>query len=349
MPIYDVAIIGGGLWGEISAVLLSRKGYSVVLCEARDKLGGKHRVDDILGVSLPFGFAYNLVTEDQIQLIAEKAPWIHLSDIPPLSYEQKKWSEAHEQQLTEEQKIFFVRHYSFPKRGIQHLIQTYLGHPNIKIHLSEPVLECFVAPSGLVETVGRKFSARAYVMAISYSSLERLLEMHINQGLVRKWRQRKLMSCLKIDFILKSAVSDFKNLLFDLENNGIGLFTSNRDESLIPSPKQLSQWLYFLSEKEVQDKDEMIKKVRAAKRKLKKMFPNFFEMSEWERIGVAIDFLPYRGEPQISKNRSLCPNLKNVFWTDAEFSSYEPLFRHQWFDELLLEVERVESYLKSFS
>lgn len=289
MPTYDVAIIGGGLWGEISAVLLSRKGYSVLLCEARDKLGGKCRIDKIHGVSIP---------------------------------------------------------YFFPCLGIQNVIQTYLDRPNVKVHLSEPILECQVTPSDLVETVGRKFSARAYLMAIAYPSLRSLLGAHIHQGLATKLRQREMMSCLKIDFILKSAISDFKNLIFDLENNGIGLFTSNVDRSFIPSPKQLSQWLYFLSEKEVHDKDEMIKKVRVAKRKLKKMFPDFFEITEWERIGVAVDFLPYKREPL---HRAKWTNLKNVFWTDVELSFYDPACRHQWFDELALEIERVENYLKSSS
>jgi monoamine oxidase len=38
---YDVVVVGGGFAGATAARDLSRKGYSVVLLEGRDRLGGR--------------------------------------------------------------------------------------------------------------------------------------------------------------------------------------------------------------------------------------------------------------------------------------------------------------------
>lgn len=345
MSAYDVAIVGGGLSGEISALLLAQRGYSVALCEAEEKLGGRCRTDQVRGFSLPFGFAYNLLTEEQAGLLTSNtAPWIYFSDIPPLSYEHKSWIEIPIERLTAEQKSFFVRHYAFPKNGVQNLIQAHLKHPKIEIHLSEPILECPTERGHLIELVGKseRFRARAILMALPFSSLSRLLGGEIKQGWVRKWKQHKMISCLRLDFVLKSKVSDFKNLIFNLENNGVGLFTSNLDDSFALNSEQISQWLYFLSEDEVHDKEEIAKKMRAAKRFIKKAFPDFFDKTTWERVGIMVDFLPRKVE---SFEMQDWTNLKNVFWARGGFSGD---YRNRWFDDLLKEAGKMEEYL-SFS
>lgn len=351
MSTYDVAIVGGGLSGEVSAILLAQRGYSVALCEAEENLGGRCRTDQIRGFSLPFGFAYNLLTEEQAGLLTSSseraAQWIYFSDIPPLSYEHKGWIEIPIERLTAEQKSFFVRHYAFPENGVQNLIQAHLKDPKIEIHLSEPILECSTERGHLIELVGksRRFRARAILMALPFSSLSRLLAAQIKQAWARKWKQYKMMSCLRLDFVLKSMVSDFKNLIFNLENNGVGLFTSNLpglDDSFALNPEQISQWLYFLDEDEVRDKEEIAKKMRAAKRFIKKVFPDFFDKTTWERIGIVVDFLPQKMEPFQTQDWT---NLKNVFWARGGLSGAD--CRHRWFDDLLKEVGKVEEYLKS--
>ncbi|MEK7790551.1 MAG: FAD-dependent oxidoreductase, partial [Deltaproteobacteria bacterium] len=342
--------------GEVSAVLLAQRGYSVALCEAEARLGGRCHTDQVRGFSLPFGFAYNLLTEEQAGLLTSSsergAQWIYFSDIPPISYEHKGWIEIPKERLTTEQKSFFVRHYAFPKDGVQNLIQAYLKHPKIEIHLSEPVLECFIGGGGgrerehVIELVGKsgRFRARAILMALPFSSLSRLLGAQIKQAWARKLKQYRMISCLRLDFVLKSKVSDFKNLIFNLENNGVGLFTSNLDDSFALNSEQISQWLYFLDENEVHDKEEIAKKMRAAKRFIKKAFPDFFDKTTWERIGIMVDFLPQKVEPFQTQEWT---NLKNVFWARGGLSAADG--RHQWFDELLKEVGKTEEYLNSFS
>lgn len=57
---FDVAVIGAGFAGVVAARDLSTRGYSVVLLEARDRVGGRTYVDKAFGgtIDLEFGGAY---------------------------------------------------------------------------------------------------------------------------------------------------------------------------------------------------------------------------------------------------------------------------------------------------
>lgn len=55
---YDVAVIGGGFAGVIAARDLSVKGHSVVLIEARDRVGGRTWTGPGLGRQLEYGGTY---------------------------------------------------------------------------------------------------------------------------------------------------------------------------------------------------------------------------------------------------------------------------------------------------
>lgn len=56
---YDVAVVGAGMAGIIAARDLSQKGYSVVLVEAKDQIGGRTRVErHFQGLNLEMGGGY---------------------------------------------------------------------------------------------------------------------------------------------------------------------------------------------------------------------------------------------------------------------------------------------------
>ncbi|MDT7642762.1 MAG: hypothetical protein QOC67_6063, partial [Pseudonocardiales bacterium] len=52
---YDVVIVGAGFAGLTAARELSRRGYSVLQLEARDRIGGRTWTDDRFGRELEMG------------------------------------------------------------------------------------------------------------------------------------------------------------------------------------------------------------------------------------------------------------------------------------------------------
>src|SRR5258706_6930866 len=55
---YDVVVIGAGLSGLTAAKELRRLGYSVLILEANDRIGGRGYTADISGVPIDYGGAW---------------------------------------------------------------------------------------------------------------------------------------------------------------------------------------------------------------------------------------------------------------------------------------------------
>ncbi len=53
---YDIAIVGAGLAGLAAAVECERKGFSVLLLESTDRVGGRIKTDEVEGFKLDHGF-----------------------------------------------------------------------------------------------------------------------------------------------------------------------------------------------------------------------------------------------------------------------------------------------------
>ncbi|MFH8410165.1 flavin monoamine oxidase family protein [Streptomyces sp. NPDC018019] len=63
---YDVAVLGAGFAGVVAARDLSIAGHSVVLCEARDRIGGRTYTGKAFGRSVEFGGAYAHWTQPHV-------------------------------------------------------------------------------------------------------------------------------------------------------------------------------------------------------------------------------------------------------------------------------------------
>ena len=311
----DVCIIGGGFCGQLSAFLLAKAGYSVFLCEAEKKVGGKCRVDHPEGCTVEFGVHFNLLTSSQIRELGIETEWCKMHESPPLYFQKKEWLPVTLDPLTEDQKFFHLSEFSFPKGGMETLFNLFLSHPNIQLLTGQPILE-LVSNASFVQKVqshDKEWKAKAFLMALPFSSLVHLVkENEVERNFLRSLKKQKYVSAIKLDYVLKKKVCDFKSILFDIEANGVGFFPSNIDEKIAVNGKQVSQWLFFLSEEELSDKEEIAKRIRVGKRFLKKAFPNFFDTLLWERIGIIPELFPKNSDRLILEQK--WTSLQNLFW-----------------------------------
>ena len=88
---FDVAVVGAGMADIVASRDLSRKGYSMVLLEARDRVGGRTYPEKAFGRQLELrGW---LCTIDSAACLARTAATRHTS-LPPLNAEKVYWLAA---------------------------------------------------------------------------------------------------------------------------------------------------------------------------------------------------------------------------------------------------------------
>jgi len=335
----DVLIIGGGFTGQLAASLLSHKGYAVLLAESTAQLGGRVRLDEVKEAFIPYGFHLNLLTPELAQRFDIKAEWCS-SQETPVYYEKKVWHAAQTENLTEEQKHYNLADFRIPKGGIQATLAPLLQSQNIEVKLNEPIVECewngdtFISAKGLKN----QFKAKAVLFAMPFKEMSAFLDESVIEPKflkLCKGQSQTMTAAVKLDFLLNGSVSDQKSIIFDHDNNGVGLFLSNIDPSLA-ARKQLSQWLFFLTEEELRDKHEMSKKIRAGKRQIKKSYPEFFEKLIWERLTVQESVFPKEALAPKPKKWS---KLNNHFWISGDVGV-------DWVNGLFKEVEAIDLLLR---
>src|SRR3990167_7560587 len=135
-------IIGAGLSGQLAAYLLSKKGYSVLLCEAEKEIGGRCRVDHIQGCLVDHTLALNLLKPKEAQRLGLPLTFAEIKE-PSLFYHQKEWHPLTENvlpsPLTEGQKLY-AKISSLMKGGAGSLFQ-YLKTSNCESALSRSIIE----------------------------------------------------------------------------------------------------------------------------------------------------------------------------------------------------------------
>lgn len=88
MEKFDVAVIGAGIAGITAARDLSKKGFSVVLLEARDRLGGRTYLEKGLGDEIELGGAYVHWTQPHVW---NELQHHGISLLPPLTASKAYW------------------------------------------------------------------------------------------------------------------------------------------------------------------------------------------------------------------------------------------------------------------
>jgi monoamine oxidase len=88
MEEFDVAVIGAGMAGITAARDLSKKGLSVVVLEARDRIGGRTYLEKGLGDEIELGGAYVHWTQPHVWHELQKHG---ISLLPPLTATKAYW------------------------------------------------------------------------------------------------------------------------------------------------------------------------------------------------------------------------------------------------------------------
>lgn len=326
MSLTDVIVMGGGFSGQLTAWLLSKKGYKVAICEQEKKPGGKCRVETPYDVPVELGLHFNVLTSEQARALGIQVLFSEIRQTPPIYFQKKEWHTVEADHCSPEQTHFLLSDFVLPQGGMSSLFQ-YFQSENITLSCGAPVVECDIETS-IIKKVNRADQAwsvdtgtGAVVMAVPFSAMLQVVdESYFHRSVLKRFKKQKMVSAVKLDFLLKENVTDLKNILFDLEHNGVGFFPSNVDPSLLSDPtdqvKQLSQWLFFLTEKEVASKEEIAKKIRAGKRGIKKAFPNALDAVLWERISVLPSLFPLKPVDQPLEKE--WTSLKNLFWISGE-------------------------------
>lgn len=88
VEMFDVAVIGAGMAGITAARDLSKNGFSVVLLEARDRVGGRTYVKKALGDIIELGGAYVHWTQPHVW---HELQMHAIGLLPPLSTSNAYW------------------------------------------------------------------------------------------------------------------------------------------------------------------------------------------------------------------------------------------------------------------
>jgi len=140
---------------------------------------------------------------------------------------------------------------------------------------------------------------------------------HFPAKWVRKLKRLEPVSGVAMDFGLREKVSELMGWLIEPELGIMGKFPSNLDPSLAPANKQLSSWLIMMPWEKIMDPEAVRLNIHKLRSTIKRVFPDFFALAEWERIlvmpvmdGAALttrQCLPERPEMQ-------APSVVNLFF-----------------------------------
>ncbi len=168
-----------------------------------------------------------------------------------------------------------------------------------------------------VDTSEGEFTPEALIYAGPISHFLKLASpAHLPERLVKKLKRIEPVAGVAMDFALREKASELKGWLIDPELGIMGKFPSNLDPGLAPSGKQLSSWLITLPPEQMTDPEDVRSAIHRLRSQIKKIFPDFFGLVEFERIlalpvidGAAITHKQSRED----RPRVEIPEVENLF------------------------------------
>jgi phytoene dehydrogenase-like protein len=303
-----VLVVGGGLSGLLAAAKLTAEGKSVILAEKGPRLGGRFSPEMRAGFSLGNGFAasdgawwkqvaHGLGIPAKTSLVQHGGALLHSPKgwVAPehLPQWESYWRSPCEEVLQGGMAAL-----------VEQLESFFRTSKTVEIRLECPVTTLQVQEGRVVSaTLGAQEKRnvsdvvwcgpfRPLVEALEGDELPKPGTERI--AWIKNWMRVSPEPAVVLEFAHKKSPIEFQETLFlPLPAEGkeqkrflAGAFLSNRDPSLAPEGKGLSNWFLPLTEEEWGDNHETMKKIRVARRVLEKAFPSFADGVEWERVVV---------------------------------------------------------------
>lgn len=345
----ETLVVGAGLSGLAAAALLARQGKEVLLVEALGQTGGRFSPEARDGFQMGAGFAFG-----------QAAPWrefsarlgldLSLNEVAKggaLQFGAKGWSAPAD--LPEWENLFSETVEAFPEGGLPALTERLFSFcadsERFRCVTGAPVTELKVAAGTAVSVTlgqGKVVEADEIVWAAPYRALLETLSGEVPEpgaprvSWLKKFVKSQPQPAVVMEFAHKQNVSDLTETLFlpfpvvEKEERHFlaGSFASNRADGLAPQGKQLSSWIFPLTDAEWGDNHESMKKIRAAHRLLEKAFPGFEGTKLFDRVLV----LGHSFAPAAKKKSEATPLLPNLRlasdWAAPEGATGSGLIRH---------------------
>ena len=185
-----------------------------------------------------------------------------------------------------------------------------LGHRAIALEVKGKKIQS-------IETSQGNINPQAVIYAGSISGIFKLVSSeNLPEKITRKLKKAIPCSALAVDFALREKVSDIEGIILEPELGAVGKFPSNSDSSRAPEGKQLSSWLIPLPRNQLENPEAVRGALVKLRSKIRRLFPDFFPLVEWERILVLSEAfslapVPSQSLPGRLSSRSL--ELENLF------------------------------------
>ena len=330
---FDVLVVGSGFAGLLAASFSLEQGKSVLLVDALDDVGGRYspqiRNDFILGAgfSFPQGDLYRQAF-DRLKIPLES---IRMENTVALTSSTRGWAPCNLEELPSWEAYLAQNSDFYPQCGLNgvqlKLLEYCNASPRFQKQMDFPVTALNVEEGKITKVIlgqDLELKPEKVIWAAEFKCLMDILQGDVSippvgpgrVSWLRKFSKSNATPGVIMEFAHSKKVADFSETLLlpftqaekEERHYLVGAFIGNRDQSLMPSGKQLSSWTFSLSETEWGENHETMKKIRAAHRLLDKAFAGFEGSVEFDRVMV----LEHTITPQTKKKSDWHPVLPNL-------------------------------------
>lgn len=344
---YDIAVIGGGFSGLLTALQLQKKGYSTCLIEQTSRVGGHLQVSND-AFHIQRGFPLFLNTEKTKSSLAFLGEALNedisykVKQIEPLIFEKRGTSQISElpsilknfTPYTENNRIF-LDHPSYT--WLSKILDLYSGEilTDQKVTVlkreNKKIVHCLCNDN-------QKILAEKFIFCSSFHTLRTLVQNDPTVLAYQKSIKLQPWTAISIDFVHAVKIIDTPALHILLSKHKEDLYPFFGLFHPFQEKEQISQWVTFLDN--TIDKDEekhtewFIKNI---KKQLETIYPRSIDNLSFERLFISQHYA--HKSIKVTKNKTLL-GIEDNFYVPIVSKS---LYRQNWIDS----ISSVKSLLTS--